>query len=49
MTPQEIQEMLDDFDFLIMLIDEAKDKTANKREIIDFYAKTLLLKESLED
>lgn len=49
MTLQEIQEMLDDFDFLIMLIDEAKDKTANKKDIIDFYAKILLLKESIED
>ena len=49
MNSQEIEEALETFDFLIMLIDAIGDKNVNKKDIIKFYAKTLLLKESLED
>lgn len=49
MNSQEIEEALETFDFLIMIIDKTGDKNVNKKDIIQFYARTLLLKEALED
>jgi len=49
MNKQEIDKALETFDFLIMIIDEVGDKNVNKKDIIRFYARTLLLKEALEE